>query len=418
MAGCVGVLHEAPIDAGASDSGTEDAGTSDAGASDAGSRDAGSGDAGSSDAGALSALPPMPVISRGAPAYASSGTAGLANDSSYDTIWRSNETTSAAAPSWLAYDLSGVPAAHRGRVDVAWYNGNGGYDEYDLFAKADAGAVAYNDPRDYTLEGNGAPGGTLPDAGWVVLLTMAGNTYISREHVLDLTGYNWLRMNVTAINGTTFNLNTAVNLDVHDASLGAEDSWLFLGDSITAFTYRNDGASIGAPSFAELVNSSAPAYFPAAQGAGEGGWTSYTALSLASPDGGGTLFDAWLETFPGHYVALLYGTNDGANGSGDATPTYNNFVTMVNKVLAAGKIPCIPHVPWAQDTGHQLNAQLINAKLDQLYAQYPKVIPGPDLYTVMLNQNQYFQDSLHPNPQGRAAYRQAWANAMVGRVYP
>ena len=380
-------------------------------------------DAAELDAGAVqvapdghAALAPMPIISFGVPAYASSGTASNANDTSYDTVWRSSETTSSSAPSWLAYDLSSVPAAKRGQVDIVWDNGNGGYNEYDIAAKS--GAAAVNQPRDYVFEANAAPGGSLPSSGWATIVNVTGNTYLSREHPVNLTGYNWLRMTVTAINGGMSNENTALNLDVHDASNGITDAWLLLGDSITAFAMRNDGATIGAKSFPELINASKPAYFPAAEGAGEGSWTSGTPLTTASPDGMGSIFDHWLTTFPGRFVCLSYGTNDGTDGSGDATPTYNNFVTMVKKVIAAGKTPCIPHVPWAEDASHQMNAQLINAKLDILYSQYPEVVKGPDLWAALLNQSSLYQDNLHPNPQGREAYRQAWAKAMLSEVYP
>ena len=200
-------------------------------------------------------LPPMPVISRKVPAFASSGKATDGNDDSYDTEWRSSETTSVATPSWLAYDLSSVATPNRGQVDVVWYSG-GGYTEYDLYAKN--GSVGYNAPRDYVIQGNAAPGGSLPSTGWVDLAAITGNTYLSRQLPLNLSGYNWVRMFVTAINGTTFNFNTSVNLDVHDTSLGLADSWLFLGDSITAFASRTDGAGIGAQSFAPASRASFP----------------------------------------------------------------------------------------------------------------------------------------------------------------
>src|SRR5947209_1626676 len=66
-----------------------------------------------------------PVISRTVPAFASSeySPASYANDDSYDTTWRSHGT-----PTWLAYDLSGVPASHRGKVLVVWYNESYNYD--------------------------------------------------------------------------------------------------------------------------------------------------------------------------------------------------------------------------------------------------------------------------------------------------
>jgi hypothetical protein len=365
--------------------------------------------------GARAPLAPMPVISFGVPAYASSGNAAAANDRSYDTTWRSNETTSPSTPSWIAYDLSSVPAARRGAVDVVWDNGSGGYNEYEFYPK---GGDAYNLPRDYTLEGNAAAGGSPPGSGWVALVTVSGNTYSSREHALNLAGYNWLRLKVTKVNGSNLNFNTSVNLDVHDASHGVSDAWLFLGDSITAFALRNDGAGIGARSFPELINAAKPAYFPASEGAGEGGWNSGTALHIPSPDGQGSLFDHWLSIFPGTFVCLSYGTNDGTDGSGDAGPTFENLVTMVKKVIAAGKRPCIPHVPWAQDLAHQKNAKLVNAKIDLLYDQYPQVVKGPDLWAALMNQTSLYQDELHPSPRGREAYRQAWARAMLSEVYP
>jgi len=362
-----------------------------------------------------SALTPMPIISLGVPAFASSGTASLANDADYDTMWRSTETTSSSTPSWLAYDLSGVPASERQHVDVVFYAAEGGYSEYDIYAKS--GAVTYNEPRDYTIEGNAAAGGgAAPTSGWQTLVTVTGNTLISKQHPVDLTGYSWLRFHVTAVNGSSQNYNTAVNLDVHDASKGIEDSWLFLGDSITAFAMRNDGAGIGAPSFAALVHASQKAYFPAAEGAGEGGWTSGTAFTIPSPDGNGTLFDSWIRNFPGRFVCLSYGTNDGADTNGGQA-TVANFVKMIGIVTSAGKVPCIPHVPWAEDAAHQTNAQVINGMIDSLYKMYPAVVKGPDLYAILQGHTEWFQDNLHPNPQGREQYRQGWANAVLG-LYP
>jgi hypothetical protein len=366
--------------------------------------------------GVTSALGPMLVISRGVPAVASSGTASDANDADYTTTWRSSETPSASTPSWIAYDLSGVPATSRHQVDVAWYAQESDYAEYDLNAKS--GAVAYNEPRDYTIDANAAAGGTMPSSGWVTLATVTSNTYTSRQQAVDLTGYNWIRLHVTAVNGTTENTNIAINLDVHDGPDGLTDSWLFLGDSITAFALRNDGAGIGARSFAELVNAARPSFFPAQEGGGEGGWSSATPL-IPGAGGAGSIVDTWVKTFPGRYICLSYGTNDGADTANmGATPTYDNLVTMVTKVIAAGKIPCVPHVPWATDAAHQKNAQLINVVIDTLYEKYPAVIKGPDLYNVLLGHTELYQDNLHPNPQGRETYRQAWASTVTSTVYP
>ena len=239
----------------------------------------------------------MPVISRGKPAFASSGTASGANDSSYSTYWRSN-----GAPAWLAYDLSSVPAAHRGQVVVGWYN-DPITTPYDHTVTGDA---AYNNLGSYTIQVNPAAGGGQPPAnGWVTLATVTNNRYHSRTHLLDMTGNNWLRINVTATDGSNGNNDAEMNMDVHDASAdGASDSWIFYGDSITEDGMPHEPVSGSSPNFSQLVNAVRPAYFPAYEDGGIGG--------LVSGDGASHI-NSWLSTFPGRYVGLAYGTND-ANG--------------------------------------------------------------------------------------------------------
>src|SRR5262249_46448685 len=150
-----------------------------------------------------------PLLSRNVPAFSSSSytPASQANDGSYDTTWRSQ-----GAPAWLAYDLSGVPAAQRGKVLVVWYNESYNYDHILN------GSYSYNMPQDYSIEVNPAPGGNSPPAkGWVTLATVKGNHYHSRQHVLEMAGNNWLRMVVTAVDGAPENLDVSLNLDVYDA---------------------------------------------------------------------------------------------------------------------------------------------------------------------------------------------------------
>ena len=120
----------------------------------------------------------MPVISRGKPAFASSGTASSANDSSYSTYWRS----SGALPAWLAYDLSSVPAGHRGQVVVGWYN-DPITTPYDHTVTGDVG---YNNLGTYTIQVNPAAGGGQPPTnGWVTLATVTNNRYHSRTHLRE-----------------------------------------------------------------------------------------------------------------------------------------------------------------------------------------------------------------------------------------
>jgi lysophospholipase L1-like esterase len=344
----------------------------------------------------------MPVISRGLPAFASSAQqpATDANDSDYSTYWRST------GPAWLAYDLSSVPAANRGQVVVGWYN-DPITTPYDHTVTGD---LAYNNLRAYTIGLNAAPGGgSPPTSGWVTVASVTNNTYHSRQHFLSMAGYNWIRINVTAIDGSSGNMDAVVNMDVHDASAAAQDSWIFYGDSITQDGMAHEPVSGAAsPNFSQLVSAARPAYFPAAEDGGIGG--------LLSADGASHM-NGWLSAFPGHYVGLAYGTND-ANGCISPTTFYNNYVTMVQAVLNAGKAPIVPTIPWARTSEVQSCGPGLNAKIQQLYTNFPQVVRGPDLWTFFsTHQSLISGDDLHPSAAGYVAYRQQWANAMVANVY-
>ena len=122
-------------------------------------------------------------------------------------------------------------------------------------------------------------------------------------------------------------------MDVHDASAdGPSDSWIFYGDSITEDGMH--GRRVDA-NFSQLINTARPSYFPAYENGGIGG--------LVSGDGASHI-NTWLSTFPGRYVGLAYGTND-ANGCMSPTTFYNNYVTMVQAVINAGKVPIVPTIP-------------------------------------------------------------------------
>ncbi len=274
------------------------------------------------------------------------------------------------------------------------------------------GDPAYSNVGAYTIQANAAPGrGGAPTSGWTTLATVGANTYHSRQHVLNLTGFNWVRLHATASDGTTQNYDIAVNMDVHDASRGLGDSWIFYGDSITASAMDHDPRGVGA--FAQLINARQPAYFPVQENGGIG--------YLTGADGA-RYVPEWLKLFPGRYVGLSYGTNDAEGGCGDsacAAAFYQSYATMVEAVLAAGKVPVVPTIPWARTANVQRNGPLLNQQIQQLYAAYPRIVRGPDLWTYFQNNPGLISgDDLHPSEgPGMAAYRQQWANQMLASVY-
>ncbi len=102
------------------------------------------------------AIAPQPIISRGVPAYASSGTASYGNNATYaqEGKWIADcEWTVFSSPAWLAYDLSGAAAADRAKILVVWYGGGQAYDCSIIKGSS------YRMPGPYVIEGNRAPGG-------------------------------------------------------------------------------------------------------------------------------------------------------------------------------------------------------------------------------------------------------------------
>jgi hypothetical protein len=321
--------------------------------------------------------PPMPLISRGVPAFASAGDASAANDSRYDSAWNPG-----ALPGWIAYDLSAAPAAQRQHVLVSWYAIHAPC--YIDTAMPTAGQR----PIAYTIESNSAPGGgAAPTASWNTLLTIADNRYCGRAHLVNLDGANWIRLNVTQ--GSSDSPSVALEMDVQDATAGASDAWLFMGDSITYMTMTHAFCDLPA-----LVRAQKPAYFPAVLDGALGGTNTSTAMLI---------LDDTMKDYPGRFVALAYGTNDHANEF--------HMEELVQKVIAAGKTPVVPHMPWS--SGSQ-EGPLINAAIDKLYAKYPAIVRGPDLWAFFSGRTDLIPvGDVHPNGAGQEELRKQWAMTMA-----
>ncbi|MBQ8296726.1 MAG: lysophospholipase [Ruminococcus sp.] len=337
-----------------------------------------------------------PVISRSCPAYSASAqySAASANDAFYYSFWYGS------APDYLAYDLSAVPEEQRQTVLAVWYNATGNYD----YTVGQYGNSSNAMPSDYTIEVNAAEGGTYPEDGWVTAVTVEDNTLHSRQHVVEMTGYNWIRIMITGNDGKEGG-TSSINFDIHNVSDGVSDSWIFFGDSITAGGMMNCYGT----GFAELVNQIDSSYFPAQENGGIGG--------ILSTDGAANI-DRWLETFPGKYVSIAYGTNDSWGNQTGAQKYYENTAYMIEAVIEAGKIPVVPKIPYASETGVNTYLDEYNAMIDKIYEDYPQVVKGPDFDALFRENPDYLSgDGVHPNEQGYAAMRQLWAETMYTNVY-
>jgi acyl-CoA thioesterase I len=222
----------------------------------------------------------------------------------------------------------------------------------------------------------------------------------TRAHSFDFQTQSWVRMVVSESPG-----NISIDeIDVHDISHGSDDTWVFFGDSITAFAYDRDTPA-DQPSFAENVHASHPDYFPAMVNAGIGG--ELTSAGLAR-------LDALLDLNPDfHFIAIGYGTNDEWGNHTDTTLFTANLESMITKIIAAGKVPVLAHVPASPDGNHN-TLDLFNAAIDQLTATH-QLPTGPDLYGwFLLHPDELMSDNVHPLPPGRVSMNRLWSDAMNG----
>jgi lysophospholipase L1-like esterase len=332
----------------------------------------------------LHTLIPNPLVSRSKPVFPPAA-AGI-NDGRYKTggpSWNAGRPT-AAAPAFAAIQ---VGAGYR-RLLLSW-TASGNYNYTD---------VQFGAPSDYRLEtSNDSTNGS--DGTWnMVGVAITGNTVRTRAHSFDFQDQSWVRMVVT---GSVANVSID-EIDVHDISNGSEDTWVFLGDSITAFAYDRDTPQ-DQPSFAENVHARHPAYFPAMINAGIG--SELTGNGLARVD------NALLLNPDFHFFAIGYGTNDEWGNHTDTSVFTANLQSMIDKIVAAGRVPVIAHVPASPDGNHN-TLDLYNTAIDQL-ATRNKLPFGPDLYGwFLVHADQLQPDRVHPLPTGRVAMNQLWAGAM------
>ncbi len=347
---------------------------------------------------------PNPIISRGAQVFSMPANGNAVVNSAYHnggwTVPVASLTT--ATPAWVAIKLAAGPT----RVLVSWDDG-GTYDYKDPVSQ-----TVYGLPADYHFEvssdsTNGSDGAWTPAGAPVT-----GNQVRTRAHALDFTGKTWLKMVITAAPPNESGNGVQIGeIDVHDISATGtgtpEDTWFFMGDSITAFAF--DRRASNAPSFASLINTAtATAYFPAMINGGIGG--------EKTTDGVARLAEALALNPDIHFFVLGYGTNDAAGGQIPPATFGANMQMMIDMIKAAGREPVIPHIPWAADGSHA-GIPMYDAVIDTL-TRTNQLQVGPDLTAwFMAHTDQLMSDNLHPADAGQKAINQLWADAMRV-VYP
>ncbi len=310
-----------------------------------------------------------------------------------------------AVGSWLAYDISDTPAADRKYLNLGWYSGAWNNYDYTVLNESPGASLSA-----YTVSVNtAAGGGACPEDGWKDLCTVKDYTCHSGEVYLDLSGMdpvNWVRITADGVQNGASQVN--LNVDIHSVKEGdLPDSFLFLGDSITAGGMVTFSAGDG--NFADLVYAIAPSHYPAQENGGIGG--------IFSTEGKNNI-DRWLASYPGKYVSIAYGTNDCWGDQTGAEKYYENTVYMIRAIQNAGKIAILPKIPFSLEKGVSANIERYNAQVDRIYEEFPDVLRGPDFYAYFEEHPEGLSaDGVHPNSDGYNEMRKLWAKQVCEEIY-
>jgi lysophospholipase L1-like esterase len=184
-------------------------------------------------------------------------------------------------------------------------------------------------------------------------------------------------------------------------SIGLNDAILAMGDSITLGIWGGAGAT---PSYGTLIYASHAPHSGVISNQGVGGQTSTAALST---------IDGLIQSNPNcATVTLAWGTNDCYAGHVGVSTFTSNMQSLINTVLASGRIPIIPTIPYSPDA-NMANLPSYNAVITGTLYAMSGVRQGPDLYTLFSNNPSLLSgDNIHPTTAGYAAAIALWATAM------
>ena len=331
-------------------------------------------------------LRPAPLVSRGRPVAASRRGADVLVDGVYRAGAWGGGVPSEAAPAWAAIRIGPGPT----RVLLSWTSSHN-HDYRERF---------YGAPVDYRIE-TSADSTDGANGTWRTAVTVRGNPVRSRAHAVDFAGQRWIRLAVTALAPERNEWGLFLDeIDVHDLSLGGDDVWVFLGDSIGAGVF--DRAPAHRPSFADRVARDHPGYEPAMIDAGF--CRARTGEVLARID------DVLAWNPDARVFAITLGANDP-----DAETFRRDLDALVARIQAAGRIAIVARLPYQTRYGADF-VKPKNAALDEV-VRARGLLPGPDLDAWFRARPERLEDGLHPDAEGSIAASRLWAEA-VGSLYP
>ena len=338
----------------------------------------------------LLAIQPNPLVSRFKPIYASfSGSpAMLVNGKFGETAWTVSDS------SWIAVKLD----AGISRVFFTWNCTN--YMWSDSIANPRDCAEGLPVPTSYhiLISGNSTNGN---DGTWTAADSVFDNIVAARAHRIALSDANWVKMAVSKGGGKID------EIEVFDISDGADDTWFFLGTSMTANMFKGP---VQFKNFRNYIMEYVQEFNPKATPAFIRG-----GIGCATSNGFASDMKKLME-IAGNvcYFAIEVGTNDAWGGSADNVKSFSdNLQTIISACKSNGTTPIIARIPATnpEKSSWQINEAYLKV-IDDLTKQH-NLTPGPDFYDWFAKHpDELKDDGIHPTQRGGASMQRLWAEAV------
>jgi lysophospholipase L1-like esterase len=323
-----------------------------------------------------------------------------------------NVTYPEHATDGVYHDPSGVVFGLPTEDEPAWVaiELEGDYERL-LLTFADAEWGNYNakkfTPRSYRIE-TSADSRDGADGEFTTVVEIEDNPVRTREHAFGFAGQRWVRFVVTAAHADSpaVRVDEFALYDIGAAGDGKpEDTWFFLGDSITAGAFTR---TFNTNDFDRVISAAAPGFTPAYLNGGISGETASEGLAR---------LERVLTEIPDvSHVLIGYGTNDSwGSQSVESVGFENSMNALVDRVLEADKVPILARIPYAS-TAHATLPDF-NAVIDRITAD--RGLPcGADLYGhFLLHPDELAADGVHPATAGYSSMNRVWAEAVLP-LYP
>ena len=365
-------------------------------------------------------IKPNPIISRGTGVVVkvSGGDVTGINDhkfGQYDTKkWTVSDN------SWIALKLASGPTKiffTFNCPDTSWS------DSIGLSADSCKKTVLYPVDYDILTSKNSTTGA---DGDWSPGVSIKGNTVTARGHLVDFTGATWVKMAITKGKGLID------EIEVFDASNGAEDTWFFLGTKFTALMLKGPkGSGLGADKsppdsdFASMVTLRNSTFTPAMIRGGIN-------CKVMSGDVVRDISKYLAVEGNVHFWAIELGRYDSWGGTNDNVAEFTkNLQIIIDSCKAHSIQPVIATIPSTTKgskanpaASWQVHNDFLKA-IDSL-TKKNKLLPGVDLYWYFTHGPKGYETTGYmdldasgtlPNQYGDFEAQREWAKKMDSVVY-